>query len=435
MTIELARPTDFRLAFEPRDQTEARVLAKVAVESKFFAVRTEPEALVILMTGRELGLSAMQSLRGIYIVQGRPVLSSDTIVAVIMMSGRCEYWQILENTAERCSIETKRKGAPSPVRKTWTAEDAKRAGLWSKDIWKSYPDEMLRHRCAAMLGRAVYSDVLLGCYVQGEIEAEAEIVPQPVAPPQPTKPTTDRFGQPPERIIEDRAQHGSPLLLEQAAAIWHDHLADMTTDEQASAFEYLRSETLLKSADMQRAIAFERWRLDVTKAHSVEELEAIYKDAKASTEASHSPWGKKTAADALAQLVRLCADRKKKILPPQPPNGGGAPKPETNGLAEQLVQATDAVLEAGGVTLGAGPKAADELPETQLRGKLAECTALPHLFNALFKHGPELGLSPDDGKRIAADRLVELGKDHMSAVNMVASEIRQRGWKASKKAA
>ena len=145
-------------------------LAKIACDSGLVSVRKPEEAAVILLTGRELGLAPMQSLRGIYVVNGKPVLSADLLVAVVRRSGLCESWHVDESTAERCTITTKRVGEPKPTTKTWTMADAKRAGVTNKPIWQQYPAQMLRHRCAADLARECYSDVALGLYDPEEVE-------------------------------------------------------------------------------------------------------------------------------------------------------------------------------------------------------------------------------------------------------------------------
>ena len=111
-------------------------LAKIACDSGLVSVRKPEEAAVILLTGRELGLAPMQSLRGIYVVNGKPVLSADLLVAVVRRSGLCESWHVDESTAERCTITTKRVGEPKPTTKTWTMADAKRAGVTNKPIWQ-----------------------------------------------------------------------------------------------------------------------------------------------------------------------------------------------------------------------------------------------------------------------------------------------------------
>lgn len=168
-------------------------LAKIATASGLCRVKRPEEAAVILLTGRELGLSPMQSLRGIYVVNGTPVLSADLLVAVVRRSGLCGSWRVTESTPERCTITTTRVGETEPSTRTWTMADAKRANVTGKQIWAQYPAQMLRHRVAADLAREVYPDVVLGLYTPEEMdsversEAPREIAvvrsPAPVAVP------------------------------------------------------------------------------------------------------------------------------------------------------------------------------------------------------------------------------------------------------------
>jgi hypothetical protein len=155
---------------EPQTLDEAQQLARAAVASKLYAVGSPEAALMILLTGRDLGLTASQSFRAIYVVSGKPVVSSDAMVAAIRRSGLCTSWRVIESTVERCTIETTRVGEQEPERESFAMEDAKRAGLDRRDVWRAYPRDMLRHRAAAGLARRVYPDVVLGCYAPGELE-------------------------------------------------------------------------------------------------------------------------------------------------------------------------------------------------------------------------------------------------------------------------
>lgn len=156
---------------EPQTMDDVARLAKIAAASGLAKVRSPEEAAIILMTGYSLGLNSMQSLRGIYVVEGRPVLSADLLVAVARQSGLCALWRIDESTAKQCRITTHRKGDESPVEKVWTMDDAARAGLASRPIWRNYPAQMLRHRCAADIVREVYPDVVMGLYTPDEMGA------------------------------------------------------------------------------------------------------------------------------------------------------------------------------------------------------------------------------------------------------------------------
>jgi hypothetical protein len=175
--------TENGLALRSIDDVER--LAKIATASGLCRVKRPEEAAVILLTGRELGLSPMQSLRGIYVVNGTPVLSADLLVAVVRRSGLCGSWRVTESTPERCTITTTRVGETEPSTRTWTMADAKRANVTGKPIWSQYPAQMLRHRCAADLAREVYPDVVLGLYTPEEMDSVERREPAPLPPPAP----------------------------------------------------------------------------------------------------------------------------------------------------------------------------------------------------------------------------------------------------------
>jgi hypothetical protein len=80
------------------------------------------------------------ALRGIHVVQGRAVLSSDLLVAVVLRSGQCDLWRPVEVSAERCTLETRRRGHADPIRHTWTMEMARKASLTGKSgPWQQFP--------------------------------------------------------------------------------------------------------------------------------------------------------------------------------------------------------------------------------------------------------------------------------------------------------
>jgi hypothetical protein len=179
-------------SLEPTTLEEATQLARAAVASKLYSVASPEAALMILLTGRDLGLTASQSFRAVYIVSGKPVVSSDAMVAAIRRSGLCDSWRVVESTAERCTIETTRKGEQEAERETFTQDDAARAGLNRKDVWRQYPRDMLRHRAAAGLARRVYPDVILGCYAPGEIDEQ-----------EPARAVVEQVRLTPEQIVEE----------------------------------------------------------------------------------------------------------------------------------------------------------------------------------------------------------------------------------------
>lgn len=181
-------PPDQTRAFEPRNIDEGFELAKILAASGLLPRGAQrPEAaFAIIAAGRELGLTAMQSLRSIHIIEGKPTLSADLIAALCKSRPDvCVYFRLVESTDRIARYETQRRGEPAPTSMSFTIEDAQRAGVTGKDNWKKYPAAMLRARCITALARAVYPDLAMGVYDPDEVVAEpvyagpAEVVPRP----------------------------------------------------------------------------------------------------------------------------------------------------------------------------------------------------------------------------------------------------------------
>lgn len=134
------------------------------------ALRNKPhDALIVLMAGRELGLQPMQSMRMLRVIKGNVTMAADATVALVRRSGDCVEWRLVESTAQRATYTTRRKGDTEPTTLTWTIEQAQRAGLTGGTGWRSYPEAMLRARCAAALARIVYPDLVAGIYDPDEL--------------------------------------------------------------------------------------------------------------------------------------------------------------------------------------------------------------------------------------------------------------------------
>ena len=158
---------------EPRNMGEAKQLAKYVLDSRLFSAFGTPQAvLLVIMSGRELGIGAMSSMRSFHIVEGKPTLSAQLIKGLCQSSPHCEYFMLIEATNKSATFETQRKGEPQPTRMTYSIEDAEAAGLLGKKNWRSYPRPMLMNRCIAELGRMVYPDVVANLYTPDELGAD-----------------------------------------------------------------------------------------------------------------------------------------------------------------------------------------------------------------------------------------------------------------------
>lgn len=174
-------------AFEPASIDEALAVSKLLVSSRLLprSITTPEAAFAVIVTGRELGLSAMQSLRAIHIVEGKPTLSADLMVALVKKSDACLFFRLVESSATVAIYEAHRRNEPSPTRLSFTFEEAKAAGVTGKDNWRKYPAAMLRARCAAALARAVFPDLVLGVYDPDELSPAVDVTPAPSPAPAP----------------------------------------------------------------------------------------------------------------------------------------------------------------------------------------------------------------------------------------------------------
>lgn len=165
-------PTEATTVYEPQNASDAYVMAQRLVKGGLLprSIQTPEAAFTIMVTGRELGLTAMQSLRSIDVIEGKPTLSANLILALVKRSPACTYFQMLKSDAKIATYRTLRVGE-EPTEMSFTIEQAQRANLTHKDNWKKNTEAMLRARCISALARAVYPDVVLGIYETDEIEA------------------------------------------------------------------------------------------------------------------------------------------------------------------------------------------------------------------------------------------------------------------------
>lgn len=175
---------DKALAIIPRTVDEVTTLSARFAQSTLVpeALRgKEADVFVTILAGQELGLTPMASLRSIHVIKGKPVLTADVMVALVLGSGKAEYFRCVDASDTSVTYETKRKGSPEPQRVTWTLAEATRAALTGKDNWRWYPRAMLKARCRAELARDVYPDVIAGCYEESEAD-EIRGIPRPAPP-------------------------------------------------------------------------------------------------------------------------------------------------------------------------------------------------------------------------------------------------------------
>lgn len=143
----------------------------------------KPEALAArIIAGQELGLSAVQSVNWIAIINGRAVIWGDAALALVRASGKLDgdIVETIEGEGDerRAVCSTKRKGAVVGRTTTFSVEDAKKAKLWEKEgPWKEYPDRQLMWRARGWNLRDNFNDVLCGLGIaEEELDVPVRVV-------------------------------------------------------------------------------------------------------------------------------------------------------------------------------------------------------------------------------------------------------------------
>ena len=128
---------------------------------------------VAVMHGMEVGLSPMQAIQSIAVINGRPSIWGDAALGLVYASGALEHHE--EGSVKQGEVDdwhgyctVKRRGQPAHTA-TFSVGDAKRAGLWKKSgPWTQYSQRMLVLRARSWAIRDRFPDALKGLAVAEE---------------------------------------------------------------------------------------------------------------------------------------------------------------------------------------------------------------------------------------------------------------------------
>lgn len=195
---QISKPkTGFDL--QPTNIDEAMRLAAMIANSqlapKSFAGKPE-DTLVAMMMGHEIGLNPMQAIQNIAVINGRPSIWGDAMLALVQNHPAFKsIEEIFDQSAMVATCIVARKGG-KPHTQTYSQADAVKAGLWSKPgPWQQHPKRMLQMRARGFALRNQFADALLGLITAeeaqdypadlhtGEITQPSVVEPKPAALP------------------------------------------------------------------------------------------------------------------------------------------------------------------------------------------------------------------------------------------------------------
>lgn len=153
-------------------------MATAVAKSGLFGIKTAEQGVALMLIAQAEGLHPAIAARDYHVIQGRPALKTDAMMARFQQAGGKVEWKVYTDD-EVTGVFSHPAGGSLTV--TWTLAQAKRIGLAGKDNWKNYPRAMLRARCISEGIRSVYPGCVVGVYTPEEVQDFAEPAqPQPV---------------------------------------------------------------------------------------------------------------------------------------------------------------------------------------------------------------------------------------------------------------
>lgn len=172
-------PTNFEQAMTLAEMLSQSDLVPKNYKGKQFDI------VVAMQMGYEVGLKPLQALQNISVVNGKPTLWGDAVVAICQGSGMLE--DITEEVTDDYAKVTVKRVGQEPHSVTFSREDAQKAGLWGKSgTWQQYPKRMMKNRARAFALRDKFADVLSGFGITeeekdrviDEVKAPKDVTPQ-----------------------------------------------------------------------------------------------------------------------------------------------------------------------------------------------------------------------------------------------------------------
>jgi len=156
-------------------------MASAMSKSKFFGFKTPEEAVALMLLAQADGLHPAKAATHYHIIQGKPSLSADAMLARFQSAGGRVQWQTYGDDAVTGTF-THPAGGSVTIR--WDLDRAKKAGVGNL---QKFPAAMMRSRCITEGVRTVFPGVIVGMYTPEEVAQFAPAEVAQAALPEPRK--------------------------------------------------------------------------------------------------------------------------------------------------------------------------------------------------------------------------------------------------------
>jgi len=148
--------TDMVVASRQEQNFSIADIEKIGVamaKSKLFGMKTPEEAFALCLIAHAEGLHPATAAMDYDIIQGRPALKSNSLLARFQAAGGSVSWTCYEDDCVTATFSHPKGGT---VTITWDEARIKQAELQGRDNHKKYPRQMKRARCISEGVRTVW---------------------------------------------------------------------------------------------------------------------------------------------------------------------------------------------------------------------------------------------------------------------------------------
>jgi hypothetical protein len=150
------------------DIVETNKICKELMGTPHYKKLGEAGMRLIVEKAKSMGMHPVEALNGgLYNVSGKIEMTGQSMLSMIRQAGH-SVTKDQKSTSTSVILHGKRKDTGDTWTSCFSIEDAKKAGIY-RNMWEKYPEVMCTWRCVSMLGRFLFSDILKGVYVEGEI--------------------------------------------------------------------------------------------------------------------------------------------------------------------------------------------------------------------------------------------------------------------------
>lgn len=147
--------------------SDIQAMAVAVAKSGLFGMKSPEQAMALMLIAQAEGMHPAIAARDYHVIQGRPALKADAMLARFQAAGGKVEW-LRYDDKEVTGKFSHAQGGTATI--TWTIEQARSAGLASKDVWRQYPRQMLRSRVISEGVKTIYPGVAVGVYTPEEVQ-------------------------------------------------------------------------------------------------------------------------------------------------------------------------------------------------------------------------------------------------------------------------